>query len=314
MVISHTASKNSRSLLDDSRLTITDKEFRHLREFIHMHSGIALSDHKRALVCSRLARRLRHHNLQHYSEYYRLLTENDPDGLELVAMINSITTNKTDFFREPHHFRFLAEEIFPAYRNNPKRERPIRLWSAAASTGEEAYSLAMTTLEAMPSFNERDICILATDIDTDVLSRAENGVYTHEQGKHIPEAYLRRYFLKGQGSHEGEILAKPVLKSLVRFRRLNLQDDPWPMHTPFDVILCRNVLIYFDKPSRMRVIHRLLNHLAPSGYFFIGHAESLNGITDRVRPVMPTVYAIAGNQRSLGPAMNGHSRGVGAMP
>src|SRR3989344_6894651 len=211
MVTSHTASKSIRSILDDSRLTITDDEFHQLRTFIHAHSGIALSGHKRALVCSRLAKRLRHHDLQHYSDYYRLLTENDPDGLELVAMINSITTNKTEFFREPHHFRFLAEEVFPAYRNNPNRQRPLRLWSAAASTGEEAYSLAITALEAMPSFNERDIRILATDIDTDVLSRAENGVYTHEQAKYIPEALLHRYFLNGRGAHEGEILAKPVL-------------------------------------------------------------------------------------------------------
>jgi chemotaxis protein methyltransferase CheR len=290
MTTGHTASKDSKSVLDDSRLTITDKEFLHLRDFIHAHSGIALSEHKRALVCSRLAKRLRHYNLQHYSDYYRLLTESDPDGVELVAMINSITTNKTDFFREPHHFQFLAKEVFPAYRNNPKHERPLRLWSAAASTGEEAYSLAMTALESMPCFGDRDICILATDIDTDVLSRAENGIYTQEQAKHIPEALLRRYFLKGQGDHEGEILAKPVLKSLVHFRRLNLQDNPWPMKTPFDVILCRNVLIYFDKPTQLKLFQRMAGMLKTGGYLMLGHSEAIYGLVDYFRPVGHSIY------------------------
>lgn len=294
MMTSHTVAGNIRSILDDSRLTITDEEFRRLREFIHAHSGIALSGHKRALVCSRLAKRLRHHNLQHYSDYYRLLTENDPDGLELVAMINSITTNKTDFFREPHHFRFLAEEVFPAYRNNPNRQRPIRLWSAAASTGEEAYSLAMTALEAMPSFNERDIRILATDIDTDVLSRAENGVYTHEQAKCIPEALLHRYFLNGQGAHEGEILAKPALKSLIRFRRLNLLDDPWPMQAHFDVILCRNVLIYFDKPTQLKLFQRMAGMLKKDGYLMLGHSEAIYGLVDYFKPVGHSIYQCRG--------------------
>jgi len=194
MVTSHIASKSIRSILDDSRLTITDDEFHQLRTFIHAHSGIALSEHKRALVCSRLAKRLRYHRLQRYADYYELLTEGDPEGQELMEMINAITTNKTDFFRESHHFRFLSEEVFPAYRRNPNRQRPIRLWSAAASTGEEAYSLAITALEAMPSFNERDIRILATDIDTDVLSRAENGIYTHEQAKHIRGAIAPLFF------------------------------------------------------------------------------------------------------------------------
>ena len=298
MTTSRTVAGNVGSILDDSRLTITDTEFRQLREFIHAHSGIALSGHKRALVCSRLAKRLRHHNLQHYSDYYRFLTENDLDGLELMAMINSITTNKTDFFREPHHFRFLAEEVFPAYRNNPSRERPIRLWSAAASTGEEAYSLAMTALEAMPSFNERDIRILATDIDTDVLARAENGIYTLAQAKHIPESLLHRYFLKGQGAHEGEVMAKPALKALIHFHRLNLQDEPWPMQTLFDVILCRNVLIYFDKATQQNLFLRMGSALKKNGYLMLGHSEAMHGLGDIFRPVGHSIYQYRGKPRS----------------
>lgn len=296
MMSSHTVTGKISSILDDSRLTITDEEFRQLREFIHAHSGIALSDHKRALVCSRLAKRLRLHDLGHYSDYYRLLTENDPEGIERMAMINSITTNKTDFFREPHHFHFLAEQVFPAYKQNPNRERPLRMWSAASSTGEEAYSLAMTALEAMPSFNEKDIRILATDIDTDVLSRAASGVYSRAQARQIPEALLRRYFLRGQGAHEGEVMAKPLLKSLIYFHWLNLQEDPWPMQEKFDVIFCRNVLIYFDKPTQQKLFQRMAGALKKDGYLMLGHSEAMHGWSNIFKPVGHSIYQCRGKK------------------
>lgn len=283
-------------MLDDGRLNITNSEFRQLREFIHAHTGIALSEHKRALVCSRLAKRLRFHHLQCYADYYALLTESDTEGQELMAMINAITTNKTDFFREPHHFRFLSEKVFEAYRRNPNRERPLRMWSAAASTGEEAYSLAMTALDSMPSFNEQDISILATDIDTDVLSRAEYGVYTLEQAKCIPNALLRRYFLKGQGAHDGQVMAKPILKALVHFHRLNLQDDPWPMHELFDVILCRNVLIYFDKATQQKLFQRMGNVLKRDGYLMLGHSEAMHGLNDLFLSVGHSIYQYRGGK------------------
>lgn len=296
MASSHTVTGKLSSILDDSRLTISDAEFRQLREFIHAHTGIALSEHKKALVCSRLSKRLRHHGLQHYSDYYKLLVENDPEGAELMAMINAITTNKTDFFREPHHFRFLSEHVFPAYKQNPNRERPLRMWSAASSTGEEAYSLAMTALEAMPSFNEKDIRILATDIDTDVLARAASGVYTQAQASLIPQALLRRYFLKGQGAHQGEVMVKPVLKSLVHFHWLNLQEEPWPMHEKFDVIFCRNVLIYFDKPTQQRLFQRMAGALKKDGYLMLGHSEAMHGLNDLFKPVGHSIYQCRGRK------------------
>jgi len=277
-------------ILDDTRLSITDAEFRRLREYIHEHTGIALSEHKKALVCSRLSKRLRHHGLKHYSEYYRLLVENDPQGDELMAMINSITTNKTDFFREPHHFSFLKEIVFPDYSKNPNRERPLRMWSAASSTGEEAYTLAMTALEAMPSFNEHDIRILATDIDTDVLSRAANGIYTNNQAKQIPRDLLQRYFFRGMGSNEGNVMAKPRLKALIQFNWLNLQHNPWPMHSKFDVIFCRNVLIYFDKPTQLRIFQRMADVLKPNGYLMLGHSESMHGLSNLYKPVGHSIY------------------------
>jgi chemotaxis protein methyltransferase CheR len=293
-VTSNTIAGNIKSMLDDSRLSITDNEFRQLRQFIHAHTGIALSDHKRALVCSRLAKRLRYHELKNYAEYYTLLTHNDPEGEELIAMINSITTNKTDFFREPHHFQFLTEEVFPAYRKNPQRDRPFRIWCAAASTGEEPYSLAITALEAMPSFNHDDIRILATDIDTDVLTRAVYGIYKFEQVKRIPEDLLRRYFLRGRGEHEGEVIVKPILKTLVHFRWLNLQDEPWPMQSLFDVILCRNVLIYFDKPTQQKLFQRLGRALKKDGYLMLGHSEAMHGLNEMFRPVGHSIYQYRG--------------------
>lgn len=296
MVPSHSISGTINAILDDSRLTISDAEFRKLREFIHAHTGIALSEHKKALVCSRLSKRLRHHGLQHYSDYYALLVEGDPEGAELMAMINCITTNKTDFFREPHHFRFLAEQVFPAYKRNPGRERPLRMWSAASSTGEEAYSLAMTALEAMPAFNDQDIRILATDIDTDVLARAASGVYSRAQARQIPQALLHRYFLSGQGAHEAEVMAKPILKSLVHFHWLNLQDDPWPMREKFDVIFCRNVLIYFDKPTQQKLFQRMASVLKKDGYLMLGHSEAMHGWDNIFKPVGHSIYQCRGQK------------------
>lgn len=296
MVSSGTVTGKISSILDDSRLTISDAEFRQLREFIHAHTGIALSEHKKALVCSRLSKRLRLHGLQHYSDYYVLLVEQDPEGVELMAMINAITTNKTDFFREPHHFRFLAETVFPAYKQNPQRERPLRMWSAASSTGEEAYSLAMTALEAMPSFNEQDIRILATDIDTDVLARAAGGIYTFSQASQVPEVLLQRYFLKGQGKHAGEVMAKPLLKSLVHFHWLNLLEDPWPMQEKFDVIFCRNVLIYFDKPTQQKLFQRMAGVLKKDGYLMLGHSEAMHGWNDIFKPVGHSIYQCRGKK------------------
>lgn len=284
------AAGSTGSVLEDDRLSISDSEFRQLREFIHAHTGIALSDHKRALVCARLSKRLRHHGLQHYSDYYVLLVEQDPEGHELMAMINAITTNKTEFFREQHHFRFLSEKIFPAYRQNPARERPLRIWSAAASTGEEAYSIAMTALEAMPSYNEQDIRILATDIDTDVLARAAGGVYKLAQAEQIPQPLLHRYFLRGQGAHEGEIMAKPILKSLVHFHWLNLLEDPWPMREKFDIIFCRNVLIYFDKPTQQKMFERLAGVIKPNAYLMLGHSEAMHGWDKLFRSVGHSIY------------------------
>lgn len=270
------------------RLTISDQEFRQFRELIHRHTGIALSDHKRALVCSRLARRLRHYRFSTYAQYYALLTQTDPDGAELMEMINAITTNKTDFFRESHHFTFLAEQVFPAYRRESRQH--LRLWSAAAATGEEAYSLAITVSDAFSPLSNWDIRILATDIDTQVLAKAQNGVYTLPHAHGIGLAHLKRYFLKGSGPNEGLLQVKQELKNLLQFRQLNLIHERWPMHGPFDIIFCRNVLIYFDKATQNQVLERMAALLRKDGYLMLGHAESIHGFDRLFRPVGHSIY------------------------
>lgn len=286
------ASYYDMKMLTDNHYRISDDEFNHLREFIHRHTGISLSEHKRALVCSRLAKRLRHHGLEAYADYYRLLVQEDPTGSELMEMTNAITTNKTDFFRESHHFQFLSEQFFPAFKQAAQHggTRRLRIWSAGTATGEEAYSLSMTVLEAFPDMHAWDIKILATDIDTNVLERAERGVYSREQSQQIPPSLLHRYFLKGTGDQEETVMAKPALKALVRFRQLNLMDGDWPMHGLFDVILCRNVIIYFDKPTQHRVISRLGRLLRQNGYLMLGHTESLYGLDLGLQPIGNSLY------------------------
>lgn len=277
----------SGGLPPDTRFIISDREFMVLRELIYAHTGIALSDHKRALVCARLARRLRHWNLFNYTEYYELLTERDPDGRELMEMINAITTNKTEFFREVHHFQFLTEHVFPALRASHNRR--IRIWSAATSSGEEAYSIAITVCESLP-IAEYDVKILASDIDTNVLGRAARGVYPLESVMRVPEELRARYFMRGTRSNDGQAHVKPVLQSFLRFRRLNLIDDVWPMQGPFDVIFCRNVLIYFDKEMQRRLLLRFADMLRPGGYLMLGHAEAIHGFEHIMRPAGHSIY------------------------
>lgn len=270
------------------RLGITDQEFRQFRDLIHRHTGIALSEHKRALVCSRLARRLRHYRFASYSEYYELLTQGDADGAELMEMVNAITTNKTDFFREAHHFTFLTEQVFPSYRQAASRR--LRLWSAATATGEEAYSLAIAVNEAFSALPGWDIRILATDIDTQVLAHAQDGVYNLDHAQAIGPSRLRRFFLKGAGSNEGLLQARKELKDRLQFQQLNLIDDPWPMRGPFDVIFCRNVLIYFDQATQRRILERMATLLRKDGYLMLGHAESMHGFDRLFRPVGHSIY------------------------
>ena len=295
---------------------VTDKEFGLFQKLIYEKAGIYLAAPKRALVDSRLAKRIRELGLDSFAAYYHHVVD-DRDGAELIELLDRISTNETRFFREPRQFEFLETRILADWAAKAAagmRLRRILAWSAGCSTGEEPYSLAMMLRNHFPPSAGWEIEILATDLSTRVLDRARAAIWPIAKAEDIPAKYLKRFMLKGIGAQAGKMKTAPEIRSMVRFERLNLNDDVYPVSGSFDLIWCRNVLIYFDSPSRLRVIQRLLDHLAPCGYFFIGHAESLNGITDRVRPVMPTVYAHAGNQPSPSLAMNNHSPGAGATP
>ena len=269
--------------------TIGDREFRRVQALVHREAGISLSDAKKALVSGRLARRLRELALAWPS--YLELVQSDP--AELVRMLDCITTNETHFFREPRHFDLLEREVFPAWTAEAAagaRPRRVRAWSAACSTGEEPYSLAMSLLRAFPPGSGWATEILATDLSTRVLARAAAGVYPLEKADEIPERDRKAFMLRGHGGEEGRMKAGPELQSLVRFARMNLAAPAYPDVGAFDLVFCRNVLIYFDRETKEQVVRRLLGHVAPGGLLFLGHAESLAGMDVQADTVIPTVY------------------------
>ncbi len=261
-----------------------DNEFEAVRRFLYDATGIALGDAKRDMVCSRLAKRLRHHGLSSFGEYLSLVREGR--GGERQEFINCLTTNKTEFFREGHHFEFLRDTVIPGARAKGKR---LRVWSAGCSTGEEPYTLAMTLREHCPASGGWDVRVLASDIDTAVLAAAERGVYDADRGG-IPPELLHKYFLRGTGANAGKIAARPELKDLITFRQINLMTEPWPIRTRFDVIFCRNVVIYFDRETQHRLLTRFAAHLKPDGYLFMGHSENIHWMADTFAPLGGTVY------------------------
>ena len=257
----------------------TQEDFLRIRELIYRCAGISLAPGKRDMVYSRLARRLRARELTSFADYLGLLESGDQQELE--AFINALTTNMTSFFREPHHFKILAERLAQL-----PPQRPVAIWTCASSSGEEPYSIAMTAVDALKG-SAHPPRILATDIDTNVLAAARQGVYPVDQLGKIPPELLKRYFLKGAGNNEGWARVKEELKRLVSFRRLNLLDASWPMRGKFDVIFCRNVMIYFDKATQQTILKRLAGHLQPDGLLFVGHSESFHGASD--------IFTICGN-------------------
>jgi chemotaxis protein methyltransferase CheR len=269
---------------------ISDADFAKYQALVNQEAGIWLSPVKKALLVGRLARRLRELGIVSYADYYERVVNDAP---ERTRMIDAICTNETHFFREPRHWEYLAEQVYPAWTEQAaagKRERRVRVWSAACSSGEEPYSLAMSLLTAFPSGWSLEV--LATDLSTKILDRARAATWPIAKASEIPDAYLKAYMLKGFGAYEGTMRAGPEIRSLVKFQRFNLNGDEWPPAASFDLVFCRNVLIYFDRSTKERVVSRLLDRLVPDGRLFLGHAESLGGFTDRVHSVIPTVYAL----------------------
>jgi len=285
------------TLVAEHTLSLTDVEFGQLQRLIHQESGIYLNDGKRALLAGRLARRVRELGLPSYGAYYRAVI--DGDGAELVRMLDAIATNETSFFRESRQFDFLADRVCPLWVNQAAdglRSQQVRVWSAACSTGEEPYTLAMLLHHRLASAGMH-VDVTASDISTRALDRAQAGVYPAERTERIPRPLLHAYMQRGVGPEMGRVRAGAELRRMVRFQRLNLQDEHYPVAGAFDAIFCRNVLIYFDPAARERVIGRLLSHLAPGGYLFLGHAESLTARAHAQRPqsVMPAVYQVPGH-------------------
>ncbi|MBI4562946.1 MAG: protein-glutamate O-methyltransferase CheR [Candidatus Rokubacteria bacterium] len=272
------------------QFVITDREFQRFRALVYEQTGIALTDTKRQLVCSRLGRRLRYYGYATFSQYYQHLVERDPEGQEILRMVNAITTNKTDFFREGHHFDFLRSEVLAPLAARAGAPRSLRIWSAGCSSGEEPYSIAITVLEAFGALRLWDVRILASDIDTEMLAIANAGVYPAERAAPVPRALRDRYFLKGRGAQEGLVRVRREVQELVDFRRINLREDAWPIRTLLDCVFCRNVIIYFDRPLQQRVVARLAETLKPGGYLFLGHSESLLGMRVGLRHLRNTVY------------------------
>jgi len=266
---------------------MTDQEFAQLSALVQTQTGIALGPHKRIHLASRLARRLRAVGVRSFADYYDLLAARDPEGREMVQFVNAVTTNKTDFFREAHHFAFLADTWAPAARGRAAVPR-VRAWSAGCSTGEEAYTLAWTLRDALGP--GADLRVLGSDIDTEVLAQAETGIYAREDMAPVPAAHLPRYFLRGTGANVDRVRVRPELRALVTFRRINLLDDTWPIRTAFDVIMCRNVLIYFDRPTQQQVLTRLATALAPAGLLCLGHSENVYGLVHELEHVGTTMY------------------------
>jgi len=259
--------------------TLTDKEFKQFKELIYSIAGINLSDAKKPLVTGRLSKRVRQHGYRSFGSYFEVLLQ---DKDELQVAVNLLTTNETYFFRESKHMDFLAEKLLKTHPFN----RPFRIWSAASSSGEEAYSLAMVLADKL---GKGPWDIVGSDISTRMLDKAREGHYSLERTNGIPRSYLKRFCLKGIGTQAGTFKVSAELRARVNFHQVNLI-EPLPQLGEFDAIFLRNVMIYFDLETKCQVVKRLLPQLRSGGYFFVSHSESLNGVSDALKLVSPSIY------------------------
>ncbi len=267
--------------------TLTDRDFQTIRKLVYDHTGITLSDGKKDMIYSRLVRRLRQLGLHRFRDYVALLEDESSD--EIGNFINSVTTNLTAFFREQHHFDYLRDELLPELMKRRASDRRIRIWSAGCSTGEEPYSIAMTVREVIPENSGWQVRILATDLDTNVLATASRGVYSEERLNGVPKAMLKRWFLRGKGANAGKVRVREGLRRMILFKQLNLMKE-WPVKPGVDILFCRNVVIYFDKPTQRKLFDRFADVLADEGHLFIGHSETLYKVSDRFHLLGKTIY------------------------
>lgn len=273
--------------LREKEFHFTDKEFRFISKLVGERTGIVLSDSKRQMVYGRLSRRLRQLKLTHFSDYCDLLTRGDET--ELVEFTNAITTNLTAFFRENHHFEYLKNRLLPELVKKKADSKRIRIWSAGCSSGEEPYSIAMCVREVFPRSAGWDVKILATDLDSNMVQRGKDGIYTAERVEGLSDQRLKKWVKKGSGANSDMVRMSDDLKSLITFKQLNLMHD-WPFKGKFDLMFCRNVVIYFNKETQRELFDRYANVLEDDAHLFIGHSESLHKVTERFDLLGQTIY------------------------
>lgn len=269
----------------DREFKFTADDFNFLRKLSNEHSGIQVPDERFDMFYSRLSKRVRKLGLTDFKQYCQYLK--DYPEHEFTEFINAITTNLTAFFREMHHFDYVRDVVIPELLVRNKTSRQIRVWSAGCSTGEEPYSIAITLLENVPA--DWDIKILATDLDTNVLQTASDGIYAQDRVSDLPEDTLKRWFMRGKSSQSGQVKVRPQLQQIIQFKKLNLMQD-WPMKCHFDFIFCRNVLIYFDRETKTLLARRYAQMLSSRSWLFIGHSESLNQLSNEFELVACTSY------------------------
>lgn len=267
---------------------LTDKDFERIRKLVMDHTGISLSEAKRNLVYGRLAKRLRKMEIGDFSSYIQLL-ESPAGEEELGNFTNAITTNLTSFFRENHHFDYLKSDVLPGLLRHNASTKRIRIWSAGCSTGEEPYSIAMAVREVIPESKGWDIKILATDLDTNVIAHAASGIYSLDKINNVSDSRMKRWFLRGKGNNRDAVKVRPELRNIIHFKQLNLMRD-WPFKNQFDVIFCRNVVIYFDKPTQRTLFKRYYKVLKDTGHLFIGHSETLYKVSSDFKLIGNTTY------------------------
>lgn len=279
-----TARANNRA----SEFELSDSDLSAICDLIYRKTGIAMSNGKRDLIYRRLATRLRATGTTSFSDYIQMVQNGNPSEME--AFSNAVTTNLTSFFREAHHFEYLAETILPGLvKEKQNNKRRLRIWSAGCSSGEEPYSIAITLREAISDIETWDAKVLCTDLDSDVLDTAKQGVYASDRTEKVAPAKLKRWFQRGRGAKAESYRANELLRNLLVFKQLNLMDD-WPLKGPFDVIFCRNVIIYFDKPTQRRLIARFNEVMNDGAYLILGHSESLFKVSDKFQLIGKTIY------------------------
>jgi chemotaxis protein methyltransferase CheR len=276
-------------MTDNQIAPLNDSDFTKLSNFIYVNYGIKLPIFKKIMLQSRLASRLKINGMKSYAEYTKYVLSGDANESEIVNMIDLVSTNKTDFYREAAHFDFMKEVVLPNFIVGDSPQ-PFKIWSSASSSGEEAYTIAMVISEFIENNRKIDFEILGTDISARILEKAKLGIYPIDRVDVIPISQKKKYLLRSKDQENPMVRIVPNLRAKARFQRLNLMDSSYNVPKDFDIIFCRNVLIYFDRETQEKVINKLCMHLKPGGYFFLGHSESISGIDVPLKPLKPTMF------------------------